>query len=113
MLDGSSSQDHNQPTGKELSYTRPAVIISDSDYNEKSDTIIVVPMTNTNRKAPFEIPVVPGMKTTGVARVDQIKAVDRERFLKKNHRIVVVEKAPEEFLDKIGQVLMALTGFNA
>lgn len=67
--------------GSEIQKTRPAVIVSPNELNSCLSTIIVVPLT-TGRTYPFRIKTQAGGKE-GVAVIDQIRAVDRQRLIKK------------------------------
>jgi len=67
--------------GSEIKKTRPAVIVSPDELNSHLKTVVVVPLT-TGRAYPFRIATrVRGTK--GVAAVDQIRAVDKQRLVKK------------------------------
>lgn len=67
--------------GSEIRKTRPAVIVSPDELNEHLRTVIVVPLT-TGRSYPFRIATRVGGKP-GVAAVDQLRTVDKQRLVKK------------------------------
>lgn len=67
--------------GSEIKKTRPAVIVSPDELNEHLRTVVVVPLT-TGKSYPFRIPTrVQGTK--GVAAIDQLRAIDKQRLVKK------------------------------
>ena len=67
--------------GSEIKKTRPAVIVSPDELNEHLRTVIVVPLT-TGKAYPFRVATkVQGKR--GVAAVDQIRTVNKQRLVKK------------------------------
>ncbi len=67
--------------GSEIKKTRPAIIVSPDELNSHLQTVVVVPLT-TGRSYAFRISTqVQGKK--GVAAIDQIRAVDKRRLVKK------------------------------
>jgi len=68
--------------GSEIQKTRPCVVISPNDMNEYLRTVLVVPMTTGSRPAAFRIPVTFQGKT-GLIMLDQIRALDRVRLVKR------------------------------
>lgn len=67
--------------GSEIRKTRPAVIVSPDELNSHLATVIVVPLT-TGRSYPFRMNTKVAGKE-GVAAIDQIRTVDRQRLVKK------------------------------
>lgn len=67
--------------GGEIKKTRPAVIVSPDELNRHLRTVIVVPLT-TGRTYPFRVATQVQGKP-GVAAVDQIRTVDKQRLVKK------------------------------
>ena len=61
--------------GHEQSGYRPALVVSNADFNKASNLILVCPITSTNRKKPMDIPLI-GTKITGYILCEHIKAVD-------------------------------------
>jgi mRNA interferase MazF len=68
--------------GSEIRKTRPCLIVSPDEMNESLQTALVAPMTSTLRKYPTRVAVSFQGKTGQVA-LDQIRAVDRERLIRK------------------------------
>lgn len=67
--------------GSEIQKTRPAVIVSPDELNKHLRTVIVVPLT-TGKTYPFRVATKFAGKP-GVAAVDQIRTVDKQRLVKK------------------------------
>lgn len=73
-------------TGAETAKTRPCLIVSPDEMNEALATVIIAPMTTVVRSWPTRIPVTfQGRK--GEIALDQIRAVDKTRLVKKLGRI--------------------------
>ena len=67
--------------GSEIKKTRPAIIVSPDELNVHLRTVVVVPLT-TGKSYPFRVPTRVQGKP-GVAAVDQIRTVDKQRLVKK------------------------------
>ncbi len=68
--------------GKEIKKTRPALVISPDEMNSEISTIIIAPMTSTIRHWPTRVEII-FKKKTGQIALDQIRAVDKSRLIKK------------------------------
>lgn len=62
--------------GHEQAGVRPAVVLSPQAYNERSNLIVVVPVTRQIKGYPFEVVLPPDLSVTGAVLSDQIKSVD-------------------------------------
>lgn len=67
--------------GSEIRKSRPCVIVSPPEL-EYLRTTIVAPMTSKGFAAPFRVPVTHG-GTKGLIVLDQIRAVDKTRLVKR------------------------------
>ncbi len=67
--------------GREIRKTRPAVIVSPDELNSHLQTVVIVPLT-TGRAYPFRIATKVEGKP-GVAAIDQVRAVDKRRLVKR------------------------------
>jgi len=89
-------------SGHEQKGRRPALVISNSVFNNATGLAIVCPITNTNRKIPFHLPVPSTTSLTGFVMAEQVKSVDynarKARF---------VEKAPAQFVEDVVAVVDA------
>lgn len=73
-------------TGAETAKTRPCVIVSPDEMNDALATVIIAPMTTVLRGWPTRIPVTFQRKHGEIA-LDQLRAVDKTRLVKKLGRI--------------------------
>lgn len=77
-------------TGSEVKKTRPCVVVSPDAMNKWIKTIIVVPMTSSNKAYVSRVPVeFRGVK--GQAMLDQIRTIDKQRLVKKLGEVDSVE----------------------
>lgn len=67
--------------GSEIKKTRPCLVISPDEMNKYLRTIIVAPMTTTNKKYPTRLSITFNNRK-GAAAIDQIRAIDRIRIVK-------------------------------
>lgn len=92
----------NPQSGHEQAGFRPAVVISNEVFNEKTKLSIVCPITNTNIHFPLHIPLDSRTKTTGVILCEHIKALDLNS--KKYQKI---EDLPKDILNKVIDIVYA------
>ena len=84
--------------GSEVSKTRPCVIISPDEMNKYLKTIIIAPLTHTQKPYPSRIPCnVSG--ESGMIMLDQIKTVDKKRLIKHIGKLKVKE------IEKIKEII--------
>ncbi len=72
--------------GHEIKKSRPCVIISPDEMNKHISTVIIVPMTLKSHSYPSRVPVKFRGKDGWVV-LDQIRAVDKKRLIKKLGKI--------------------------
>lgn len=87
--------------GSEIKKTRPCVIISPDEMNENINTLIIAPLTSTRKPYPSRVDVVFKNKKGQIA-LDQIRAIDKRRLLKK------LGKISEHTEDKICEILVTM-----
>ena len=73
--------------GREISITRPVVIISNDKNNEFSGTVTVLPITSGGAKRiyPFEVYLPKGtasLSKNSKVKADQIRTIDKNRIVK-------------------------------
>jgi mRNA interferase MazF len=68
--------------GSEIQKTRPCLVVSPDEMNQYLRTVIVAPMTSVVRPYPTRVSVRFHGKTGQIA-LDQLRAVDRERLVKR------------------------------
>ena len=89
--------------GKEISKTRPVVIVSNDKNNEFSGTVTILPITSMNLKRiyPFEVFLSKGsgnLPKDSKVKADQIRTLDKTRIIRRigtlrNDEIDEIEKA--------------------
>jgi mRNA interferase MazF len=89
-------------SGHEQKGRRPAVVISNYLFNKHTGLAIVCPITNTDRRIPFHLPVPERSTLTGFVMVDQVKSVDYA-----TRKAKFIEKAPDELVTDVLDVLDA------
>lgn len=86
----------NPQAGHEQAGYRPAVVISNDFFNQKTNLTIVCPITNTNNHFPLHIPLDGRTKTTGVILCEHVKSLDLTQ-----QQYKVIEPLPEDLLRQI------------
>lgn len=92
----------NPQKGHEQAGYRPAVVISNDFFNQKTNLAIVCPITNTNNNFPLHIPLDSRLTTTGVVLCEHIRTLDLN-----SRPHVFIEKLPIDLLRKIVDVTIA------
>jgi mRNA interferase MazF len=72
--------------GSEIQKTRPCVVVSPQEINDHLPTMLVAPLTSGSRPAPFRVGTTFAGKP-GLMLLEQIRAVDARRLVKKVGRI--------------------------
>jgi mRNA interferase MazF len=90
--------------GHEQSRTRPALVISNSKYNQLTKMLIACPITSQIKGYSFEIPLSLDLKTIGVVLANQVKTLDWQA---RGFRFVehVSSDLLEEVLDTLNAIL--------
>ena len=83
--------------GSEIKKTRPCVIISPNEMNMNISTIIIAPLTSTQKKYPTRINCSVQGKN-GQIVLDQIRTVDKKRLVK---RIDTINRNTQNELHKV------------
>lgn len=92
----------NPQKGHEQAGYRPAVVISNGFFNEKTNLAILCPITNTDNKFPLHIPLDNRTQTTGVVLCEHVKTVDLNA-----RPYTVVEKIPVDILLKVIDIVFS------
>lgn len=69
--------DFDPTKGSEQAGARPALVISDVEYNRRSDLVIVCPITRNTRPWPTKIVMVEELEIEGAVLVDQVRSLHR------------------------------------
>ncbi len=89
--------DLNPTRGSEINKKRPCVVLGVDPINTARRTVVVVPLSSAGKEHPPLAIGVSCMNKKGIAVIDQIRAVDKSRFLSKcgvlsHEEMEVVEK---------------------
>lgn len=82
--------DFDPQAGREQAGHRPALVVSDSRFNEWTGFSVVCPITRQAKGYPFEVPIPEGFFFTGVVLTDQFKSLDVSK-----RRIKIADHIPE------------------
>jgi mRNA interferase MazF len=99
--------DFTPTAGTEQSGRRPALVVSDSGYNEASGRALMMPITSRVRGWPFEVILPAGAPIGGAVLVDQIRCIDWRA--RPTHP---AGAAPPSVLEEVRAKLAALTGLS-
>ena len=88
--------DFDPQAGFEQKGRRPALVISNSNYNRHCKIAIVCPITNTDKKHAFHIQLGKNTNTTGIILCDQVRALDI-----KARNAAFIESVPDDILDEV------------
>ncbi len=92
----------NPQQGHEQAGYRPALVISNDDFNAKTQLAIVCPITNTNNNFPLHIPLPNGLTSTGVVLCEHIRTLDLNA-----RQYNFIESVSTDFLQRIIDVISA------
>ena len=87
--------DFDPQAGHEQAGYRPALVISNDFFNQKTNLTIVCPITNTDNRFPLHISLDDRTMTKGVILCEHVKALDLNAKPYK-----VVEQIPKDLLGK-------------
>ena len=86
--------------GHEQAGYRPALVVSNVDFEKASNLIWICPIINSNRKKPMDIPL-KGTKTTGYILCEHLRAVDlQSRGYKQTGDVL-----PQEILFQVTDII--------
>jgi len=92
----------NPQSGHEQKGRRPALVVSNTLFNQKAGLAIVCPITRTDRKYPFHVKISEASTLNGFVMVDQVKSVDYN-----SRKVKFIEKASTELLNEVLAILDA------
>jgi mRNA interferase MazF len=96
--------------GREISKTRPGLVVSNNKNNQYSGTVTILPITSKNLKEiyPFEV-LLPkwsgNLPKDSKAKADQIRTIDKRRIVK---LIGSLDKEEMNKIDKAMEIHLAL-----
>jgi mRNA interferase MazF len=91
-------------TGREQDGRRPAIVLSNSSYNEIVGLAIFCPVTSKVKGYPFEVGLPNQLPVSGVILADQIKSLD---WKQRNAEFITKldEKTLEKVLTLLGKII--------
>ena len=89
-------------SGHEQRGRRPAFVVSKELFNRGTGMALVCPITNTDRRFPFHVPVPAGSQVTGFIMVEQVKSVDF-----RSRRAQRIAQGDDKLLDEVLSILDA------
>lgn len=92
----------NPQSGHEQAGYRPAIVISNNIFNEKTKLSIVCPITNTNNKFPLHVPLDSRTKTTGVILCEHLKSLDLN-----SRTYQIIEELPKDIFKHVLDIVFA------
>ena len=90
-------------SGHEQKRRRPALVVSNTMFNQKTGLAYVCPITKTDRNIPLHVKLPENCTLSGVAMADQMKSVDYA-----SRKAKFIEKAPAELLSEVLAILDAI-----
>lgn len=92
----------NPQKGHEQAGYRPAVVVSNNVFNEKTNLALICPITNTDNKFPLHIPLDKRTQTTGVILCEHIRALDLSA-----RPYDFIEELPHEILTQVINIVFS------
>jgi mRNA interferase MazF len=89
-------------SGHEQKGRRPAMVVSNTLFNEQTGLAIVCSVTTTHRGYPFHVAVLGNPDVKGFVMVEQVKSIDYHARQAKS-----LGKASEDLLDEVLSILDA------
>jgi mRNA interferase MazF len=89
-------------SGHEQKGRRPALVVSNTLFNQRTGLAIVCPLTTTDRGYPFHVAVTAVQHVTGFVMVEQVKSID---YITRQAK--AVGKASNDLLDDVLSILDA------
>jgi len=89
-------------SGHEQKGRRPALVVSNTLFNQHTGLAIVCPITNTKRDFPFHVAIASSKTLTGYVMVEQVKSIDY-----KSRKVKLIEVAADELLAEVLSILDA------
>jgi len=89
-------------SGHEQKGRRPALVVSNSLFNQHTGLAIVCPITNTNRNFPFHVELLNSKTLTGYVMVEQVKSIDY-----KSRKVKLIEAASDDLVTEVLSILDA------
>ena len=89
-------------SGHEQKGRRPALVVSNTLFNQRTGLAIVCPITYTDRGYPFHVAITDNPDVRGFVMVEQVKSIDFHA-----RKAKVIGKASDDVLDEVLSILDA------
>jgi len=89
-------------SGHEQKGRRPALVVSNTLFNQQTGLAMVCPLTTTDRAYPFHVAVIGNPEAKGFVMVEQVKSIDYRARQSK-----LMGKASDDLLDEVLSILDA------
>jgi mRNA interferase MazF len=83
-------------SGYEQMGTRPALVISHTEFNQYRGFAFVCPVSNTKRQNPFYVSIPANLPLTGVIMADQVRSLDY-----RSRQGTLISTCPEDLLMEV------------
>ena len=83
-------------SGHEQKGRRPALVISKDAFNKGTGMAICCPITNTDRRVPFHVPITGRTSLTGFVMCEQLKSLDF-----RSRRMKLIGRVPQDLLEDV------------
>ena len=94
--------DFDPQAGHKQKGRRPALVVSKEAFNKGTSMAICCPITNTDRRMPFHVPIAGRTSQTGFVMCEQVKSLDfHSRGMK------LIEQAPRDVLEDVLSIIDA------
>ncbi len=90
------------PSGHEQRGRRPALVVSNTLFNQRTGLAIVCPLTTAHRGYPFHVAVIGNRDVEGFVMVEQVKSIDYRARQAKS-----IGRASNDLLDEVLSILDA------
>jgi mRNA interferase MazF len=88
--------DFDPQSGREQMGKRPALVLSQSEFNRHRGFVFVCPVSTTKRQNPFYVKIPDDLSVSGVIMCDQLRALD---YRSRNARLIAT--SPEELVIEV------------
>ena len=95
--------DFDPQSGHEQKGRRPALVISKDAFNKGTGLAICCPITSTDRRVPFHVPITGRTSLTGFVMCEQLKSLDY-----RSRRLKLIARAPQAVLEDVLAIVDAM-----
>jgi mRNA interferase MazF len=97
------SFDFSPTLGHEQSGFRPAVVVSRTLYNQKTDQLVVCPITSKSKPFPMRVALDGRTRTNGFVICEQVRTIDA---IARNPKLV--EKMPADLIQQVTDLVISI-----